>query len=111
MVTRSVEENQYSGALGRKEKGLVAISKRGTRAGLMEKRTLKSRPKGGEEGGHHMVIRVKNIPGRGNSRCKGPKASMSLVCVRNSRAWEAEWRRREETAGEEALHSRALLAL
>lgn len=39
--TRNVEKNKYCGVLGRRKKGLVAISKKGIRAGLTEKVTLK----------------------------------------------------------------------
>lgn len=88
MVASIVEKNKYCGLLGSREKGSAVISKRGIRTALTEKTTLKKRPKGGGEA-HHMVTWVKNISGRGNGKCQGPKAGMSW-CVRDSKADEAE---------------------
>lgn len=62
---------------------MALLSKRGIRAGLRERVTLKERPKGGEREGHHMANWVRNIPGRGNKH-KGPKAEMLVVCE----AWQ-----------------------
>lgn len=37
------------------------------------------------EGGSHVGVRGRNIPGRGRSKCKGPEVSMCLACLRKQR--------------------------
>jgi hypothetical protein len=39
----------------------------------------------GAEGGSHVDLWGRNIPGRGQSRCKGPEASLYLACCRKQR--------------------------
>lgn len=51
------------------------------REGLPLKGSFEQRPGGGE--GLETLWR-RGIPGSGNSRCKGPKAGLNLVCSRHS---------------------------
>ena len=51
------------------------------RESLTEEALFKSRSEGNEKG-FHPNFWVKSIPGRGNSKCKGPEVGAFLLCFR-----------------------------
>lgn len=65
--------------------GVLVVLNRVVWEGLTEKVVFEKRPEEGE-GENHGGIWGKSVPGRRNSKCKGPEVTASLVCSRSSKA-------------------------